>query len=328
MLLPGLYGVVRLWKGRQVRSATVLADNTIDAFYMDLPASLRFWNGSLVDRSVISGSFVSCKLEKPSVRCIYNHNVEDELTAMTFDPWRIFCGYASGMVAVFRNGRYGKGRQVYCFRQQHQGRVHCLVTPRSRAFLVTGSQDRTVRVWDYRQGTEKLCLRGHAFPVAWLSMGGDSVLISGDESGEMRVWDLPSGEIRQTFVHPTRTPKTILFSHGGDRFLCSDRVDNNLSLWACGAGQFAKLDGWDDCSAFAWDDRAIAPRNSGVSLVADEFTLLLVASGDLRSTRPRRSSFEIRIWKFGKGPLSPTPVDCGFVIQGGQLLFEDTSDGL
>jgi WD40 repeat protein len=59
--------------------------------------------------------------------------------------------------------------------------------------IVSGSVDRTVRVWDAESGVELLCLRGHESTVTRVAFSPDGRrIVSG--SGTMRVWDAESGE--------------------------------------------------------------------------------------------------------------------------------------
>jgi tetratricopeptide (TPR) repeat protein len=56
--------------------------------------------------------------------------------------------------------------------------------------IVSGSQDRTVRVWDTASGQELLSLKGHTQPVTSLALSADgNCIVSGGEDNTLRVWD-------------------------------------------------------------------------------------------------------------------------------------------
>ena len=60
--------------------------------------------------------------------------------------------------------------------------------------IVSGSVDRTVRVWDADSGRELACLRGHEDWVT--SVAFDAAgrrIVSGSEDKTVRVWDADSG---------------------------------------------------------------------------------------------------------------------------------------
>jgi WD40 repeat protein len=71
--------------------------------------------------------------------------------------------------------------------------------------IVSGSFDRTIRVFDLASGAQEAVLDGHAGPITSVAIGchdGNNVIISGGFDRTIRVFDLVSG-----------TPVTILDGH-------------------------------------------------------------------------------------------------------------------
>jgi WD40 repeat protein len=61
--------------------------------------------------------------------------------------------------------------------------------------IVSGSNDKTVRVWDAERGQELRCLRGHEYPVGSVAYSPDGRwIVSGSFDDTVRVWDAESGE--------------------------------------------------------------------------------------------------------------------------------------
>jgi WD40 repeat protein len=56
--------------------------------------------------------------------------------------------------------------------------------------LVSGSGDKTIKVWDIESGRELRSLEGHTGVVYGLAMTEDDHLISHSNDGIIRVWDL------------------------------------------------------------------------------------------------------------------------------------------
>jgi WD40 repeat protein len=56
--------------------------------------------------------------------------------------------------------------------------------------IVTGSKDRTAKLWDAKTGAEVLTLRGHTNTVQSVSFSADgSRILTGSLDGTAKVWD-------------------------------------------------------------------------------------------------------------------------------------------
>ena len=81
------------------------------------------------------------------------------------------------------------------------------LTPCCSSRIVTGSHDRTLKVWDADTGEELLTLEGHTGPVmsVCFSPGGDRI-ISGSSDNTIRFWDTiayePSTSVKQYLAAP------------------------------------------------------------------------------------------------------------------------------
>ena len=65
--------------------------------------------------------------------------------------------------------------------------------------VVSGSHDKTVRVWDAGTGECRLTLKGHTGRVNSVGFSGDGrEVVSGSEDNTVRVWDAGTGECRLT----------------------------------------------------------------------------------------------------------------------------------
>src|SRR5262249_26443127 len=65
------------------------------------------------------------------------------------------------------------------------------------ARVVTGSHDRTAKVWDARTGALLLDLKGHTANVATLAFSPDgSRVATGSWDGTVKVWDARTGALR------------------------------------------------------------------------------------------------------------------------------------
>ena len=60
--------------------------------------------------------------------------------------------------------------------------------------IVSGSEDKTVKVWDADKGTETLTLKGHTDAVNSVAFSADGKrIVSGSEDKTVKVWDADKG---------------------------------------------------------------------------------------------------------------------------------------
>ena len=61
--------------------------------------------------------------------------------------------------------------------------------------IVSGSYDKTVKVWDAATGQETLTLKGHSMAVTSVAFSPDGRrIVSGSEDGTVKVWDAATGQ--------------------------------------------------------------------------------------------------------------------------------------
>lgn len=95
--------------------------------------------------------------------------------------------------------------------------------------LASGSHDKTVRLWDGKDGRELACLRGHEKQVTLLSWSPDSrLLASGSDDKTVRLWDRDGGRKLACLRGHKWTVDALAWSHDS-RVLASGGDD--VWLW-------------------------------------------------------------------------------------------------
>jgi WD40 repeat protein len=146
-----------------------------------------------------------------------------------------------------------KGRERFVFRG-HADFVTALAFSPDGWYLVSGSLDGTIRLWDVRSGQEVAILRGQLHPVTDLAVSPDGKRVAStgatplfpDEGGVLKIWDRAA----DTGVLTLQTASAIdavVFSPDGKRLFTAG---NGVQLWdvttgerlreLCPAGEFVE----------------------------------------------------------------------------------------
>ena len=103
--------------------------------------------------------------------------------------------------------------------------------------LVSGSEDKTVKVWDVGTGQERATLKGHTAPVWSVALSGDGkTLVSGSYDTTVKVWDVVTGQERAT-LKGHAGPVTSVALSGDGKTLVSGSYDTTVKVWDVVTGQ-------------------------------------------------------------------------------------------
>jgi WD40 repeat protein/tetratricopeptide (TPR) repeat protein len=103
----------------------------------------------------------------------------------------------------------------------HRGDVNSVAISGDGRRIVSGSADKTVKVWDAERGKELLTLKGHAGEVLGVAISGDGRRVvsccSGDET--VKVWDAERGRQRFALKGHTAAVLAVAISDDGRRIV-------------------------------------------------------------------------------------------------------------
>jgi len=122
----------------------------------------------------------------------------------------------------------------------HEGAVRSVAFSPCGQFIVTGSEDRTLRLWDLHG--ELVCkpFKGHEDEVWSVAFSPDSQIIaSGSEDSTLRLWNLSGDLIIQPLVGHQHRVWSVTFSPDGQYIVSAGR-DQMIRLWNVSTGSISK----------------------------------------------------------------------------------------
>ncbi len=143
------------------------------------------------------------------------------------------------------------------------------VTPDGHRAL-SGSGDRTLRLWDLEGGQSLRTLEGHSNAVVGVAITPDGRrAVSASYDGTLRVWNLESGQSLRTLEGHTNTVRAVAVTPDGRRGVSASH-DRTLRLWDLENGQTLRTlkghMGWVRAVAVTPDGRRVVSGSSDRTL--------------------------------------------------------------
>ena len=149
--------------------------------------------------------------------------------------------------------------------------------------LASGSQDRTIKVWNAATGQLQRTLTGHKDTVRSLAMSADGrILASGSGDTKIKLWNLPQGKLISTFSGHSSPVWSVDFAPDG-KTLISASEDGSINIWDLRTGAAKTI------------ESAHSNRIFSIALSPDKQTF---ATGSLDKT--------IKLWNLSTGKLIRT----------------------
>jgi WD40 repeat protein len=111
------------------------------------------------------------------------------------------------------------------------------VTPDGKT-AVSGSLDKTLKVWDIKTGQCRATFEGHTNTVSCVAVTPDGkTVVSGSWDNTMKMWDIKTGQCRATFEGPTGWGHGVAVTPDGKTIVSGSYDDNTLKAWDIKTGQ-------------------------------------------------------------------------------------------
>ncbi|KAL3248946.1 hypothetical protein ABHI18_011836 [Aspergillus niger] len=118
----------------------------------------------------------------------------------------------------------------------HSDSVRSVAFSGDGQLLASGSDDKTIKLWDAATGALKNTLEGHSGSVSSVAFAGDSQLLaSGSADKTIKLWDAATGAFKHTLEGHSSSIITVAFS-GDGQLLASGSADKIIKLWHAATG--------------------------------------------------------------------------------------------
>ena len=103
--------------------------------------------------------------------------------------------------------------------------------------VVSGSDDRTIKIWDAATGREMQTLKGHGDWVRSVAFSADSKLVvSGSGDRTIKIWDAATGREMQTLKGHGGWVTSVAFS-ADSKLVVSGSHDRTIKIWDAATGR-------------------------------------------------------------------------------------------
>lgn len=148
-----------------------------------------------------TGQYLFCGSDDKVTRVWDLSNAKEQMTFVLGAVYGIKITPDNSTVVFNTGNPYGGRPSFYVWKGEkcrrvgkHRGIVLCMqFTPDSR-YMISGANDKTVKMWDIQTGKNKFVFKGHRESVTALAISDDGKeLVSADACGEIKIWNLEDG---------------------------------------------------------------------------------------------------------------------------------------
>ncbi|KAJ7114805.1 hypothetical protein C8R44DRAFT_709944 [Mycena epipterygia] len=137
----------------------------------------------------------------------------------------------------FTRGQMQKWPATTSVLEGHTGSVQSVAFSHNGKYIVSGSSDTTVRVWNAETGEVVGVFEGHTHGVTTVAFSPhDKQIVSGSDDRTVCIWDAESGDVLQVLKGHKHRVTSVAFSPSG-KLVVSGSQDNTLRVWDVESGK-------------------------------------------------------------------------------------------
>jgi small GTP-binding protein len=133
----------------------------------------------------------------------------------------------------------------------HNDEINSVAISSDDKFIVSGSDDYTIRIWETGTGKCLRVLEGHSDDVFDVAISSDDkFIVSGSDDTSLRIWEVETGKCLQVLEGHLNLVLGVAIS-SDDRFIVSGSKDDTIRIWEMETGKCLQV--LEDHSAFVFD---------------------------------------------------------------------------
>lgn len=180
-----------------------------------------------VDGILLSGDNIGniCGYEVSTTNHLFSKKVHNGVIAAIMNlETTVAFGGGDGYLAILR--KWDLSCKKVLLDQGHTDKITCLAFLEKRNLLVSGSFDKTLRVWNIKTGRCVRVLRGHGDIVTCVSVY-ENTIISGARNGTIGLWS-NSAKIGAVFKGDHDSISSVV--RNGNKVFCGS-FDRTIKMW-------------------------------------------------------------------------------------------------
>jgi hypothetical protein len=118
----------------------------------------------------------------------------------------------------------------------HEGLVRCVAFTPDGSKVVSGGQDKTIRIWDVKTGKELVIIKAHDEYVSSIAISPNGRQIASASADKtVKLWDFENGNLLRIFHGHTGLVTRVAFSKDGSTIASCSR-DTTFRIWDVNTG--------------------------------------------------------------------------------------------
>ncbi|CUU07126.1 delta-60 repeat domain-containing protein [Candidatus Kryptobacter tengchongensis] len=144
---------------------------------------------------------------------------------------------AFSVSVAFSGGSFTDEKPEIFVQLGHTDDVTSVAISSDGKYIVSGSQDKTIKLWDISTGREIRTFKGHTDWITSVAISPDGkYVISGSYDKTLKIWDILTGREIRTFAGHTDKVTSVAITPDG-KYIVSGSQDKTIKLWDISTGR-------------------------------------------------------------------------------------------